>query len=159
MSTAQGAGENGASAFFLDLHMTREESSKDSNWQETSITIKDRVLEYSYRYGGYPEDKRINKRYSLSKTQEGELIAYIEENKLNRNIEEIKPTEGLGVAVDLRMEIGFENLETSVRIVGRSNIWSTDSAKKTNLEYHDFYYDVHSLLAFLNSQFGFNIVL
>ena len=86
-------------------------------------------------------------------------MAYIEENKLNRNIEEIQPTEGLGVAVDLRLEMGFENLETSVRIVGRSNIWSTDSAKKTNLEYHDFYDDVHSLLVFLNNQFGFDIVL
>jgi hypothetical protein len=49
--------------------------------------------------------------------------------------------------------------KTWERIVGRSNIWSTESAQKTNLEYFDYYDAVHSLLVFINNQFGFDIVL
>ncbi len=158
-ANASGVEENYDSQLFLSLDLTHVETSKDSNWQETSLRIKDGIVEYSYHYGGFPDKRKKEKRYSLSRTGEKELIEYIRANRLDRNIEEIQPTEGIGIAINLRLELRIENVETSVTIAGRSNIWGGESAKKTNLLNLGFNDDIHSFLAFLKNHFGYDINL
>ena len=158
-SNAEGAKESNESDFSLLLTLTYEETSKDSNGQTTSLRIRDRAVEYSYHYGGFPKEKTQEKRYSLSETEEKELIEYVIENRLNRNLEEIRPTEGIGVAVDLRLEVRMEGIVTAVGIVGRSRIWGSSPGKETNLENRDFCGEINSLLVFLKNRLGFDIVL
>jgi hypothetical protein len=158
-SHAGGAKARSASDFSLLLILTYEETSKDSSWQKTSLEIRDRKAEYSYQAGGFPDEKTKEKKYRLSETEEKELIEYVKENRLNRDIEEIMSTEGIGVAADLQFKVSIEGMATAVRIVGRSSIWGNGQEKKSNLENRDFLSEINALLVFLKNQFGFDIDL
>ncbi len=146
------------SNLLLILNLTRREKSKDSSRALTKLTIKNREIDYSYYRGGrHTLDKK--KQYKLDENQEIELIEYIKENKLNRNIKEKKSTDGYGISIDLSLEIEIEDTKTKVKIIGRKNIWGKNDGKETNLKNVEFYNEVHSLIVFLKNKFDFDFEL
>jgi hypothetical protein len=158
--SAEGGSREMDPIFFLLLNLTQTETSKDENWQNTFLEVRDRKVEYSYHYGGYPDEESKTRRYRLSKKDLETLIGYIHDHQLNRNIKEIQPADGIGIAIDLKLEIKINNTKTSAVIAGRSNIWASDSSHNTtNIENLDFYEDTRTFLHFLNNEFGFDIVM
>ncbi len=146
------------SDFHLKLFLLRKEISRDSNSQIAKINIANGVAEYSVTHGG--RDPRPNKikKYKLSENKEKQLINYIIQNNLNRNIQEEKP-ETFGINISLLLEIKIGQVVTKVRIIGAKNIWGrTKKGKKSNLKNLVFYNKVHSLLVFMKRKLGVNII-
>ena len=147
------------SDFHLKLFLVRKEKSRDSNSQITKINIANGIAEYSVTHKGRDPRPTKIKKYKLNKKKEEQLIQYIIQHKLNRNIQEEKPEARPGINISLLLEIRIGKVVTKVRIIGATNIWGrTKNGKKSiikNLVYCD---NVHSLLVFMKRKLGFDMI-
>ncbi len=148
------------SNLLMILNLSQRETSKDTNWQQTKLIVKNREVDYAWSYGGYPDARNKEEKYKINEEQEKKIIEYIKKNKLNKNIKEIKSSAGIGVSINLTFEVIIENIKTEIIISGRSNIWGGSRwKKKTNLKKIDVYHNVASLISFFKSEFSFDFVL
>ena len=144
------------SKFRLILNLEHKEFARERNWEQTKLIIENGEINYSYRYYSYPSPRKEKKEYNLNENQINELIEYIKKNNLNRNINEIKPTEGYGISIVVELEIEIEDVKTEVKIIGRKNIWDNEYEEGTNLENYNFYSNMCSLIFFMKKNFGFD---
>lgn len=115
----------------IDLVLKQKETSKDSNSETISIKIFDEKILINKQYSGFkaPENKKVEKK--LNKDKKQQIFNFIQEHKLNVNIEEQKKIEGIGIEGYLRFEI-YQPDTTAILINGKTNIWGTDDyVKKT----------------------------
>ena len=147
--------EQETSNFYLKLSYFIREQSKDSNSQNTSLTIRNKIIEYSVSHGGCDPRADIKKDYKLTAELEQKLIKYVKENKLNQNIQERTSNASLGISVSLLLEIKIDNSVTKSDISGAVNIWGARKTNKKTIESKDYYHKIHSLLVFMKSDLGF----
>ena len=146
-------GQKETSEFELTLHYARQEKSKDSNSQTTTMTIKNRILNYSVTHGGRDSRPDVSKTFKLDKEPETKLIDYIKKNKLNQNIEEHINDVSPGINGSVVLEIKIANINTKSDISGAVRAWgSKEYLKKQNtktIENINYYNKIHSLLVFM----------
>ncbi len=147
------------SGFYLKLNYSQREKSKDSNSQNTTLIIKNRIIEYSVTHAGRDPRPDITKEYKLSKDAENQLIEFIKKNELNQNIDEHIADVSPGINTTLLLEITMDNISTKATIAGAVNAWgSKEYLKKQNtktIKNKVYYGKINSLLNFLKSKLGF----
>ncbi|OQX97407.1 MAG: hypothetical protein B6I20_12680 [Bacteroidetes bacterium 4572_117] len=147
------------SNFYLKLYYSNSESSKDSNWQNTTLIIKNRVIEYSVTHGGRNPRPDVKKEYKMTKEVEKKLIEYIKKHKLNQNIKESIGDISPGINISLSLEVKIEDITTKSDISGALNAWGSEEylkkQKKKIIKNKDYYDEIHSLLVFLKFDLGF----
>ena len=151
--------ESESASFYLKLNYFVREVSKDSNSQNTSLIIKDKILKYSVKHGGCDPRSDIKVEYKIQDEVEEKIIEYIKKNMLNQTIQEKIPAASLGISVSLLLDIRIGNAITKSDISGAVNIWG---ARKTKVNrksflafYKKYYHKIHSLLVFMKSELTF----
>ena len=147
------------SSFYLKLNYSHRERSKDSNSQNTTMTIEDRVIKYSITHGGRDPRDDITKEYKMTEELENKLIEYIKKRKLNQEIKEHIDDVSPGINVNLSLEIKIGDIITKSEISGAVNAWgSKEYLKKQNkktIKNKDYYNQIHSLLVFMKTKLGY----
>jgi len=139
-------------AFVLHLRLERTEQSKDHNRQLTEIHAADTVVSYGYLYEGFPPsaEKTVKKRVNLSPADLEALVALVEEKKLDRDLEEKKPADEIGVGVAVTLEITRKGKTTKASVSGMTSIWGKNGA--SNLDNTTFIEDVEALVSFVEGK-------
>ncbi|RLD75147.1 MAG: hypothetical protein DRJ07_18600 [Bacteroidetes bacterium] len=147
------------SSFYLKLNYSQRERSKDSNSQNTTMTIKDRIIEYSVTHGGRDPRDDVKKEYKMTEELENKLIEYIKKRKLNQDIKEHVDDVSPGINVNLSLEIKIGDIITKSEISGAVNTWgSKEYLKKQNkktIKNKDYYNKIHSLLVFMKTKLNY----
>jgi len=138
--------------FILHLRLERTEQSKDHNRQLTEVHAADTVVSYGYLYEGFPPsaNKTVKKRISLSPADLDALVALVEKKKLDRDLEEKKPADEIGVAVAVTLEITRKGRTTRAAVSGMTDIWGKNGA--SNLDSMAFLEDVEALVSFVEGK-------
>ena len=147
----------GAETFSLALSHDVQEISRDSNEQRTEIAVEGRRVTYTWTYSGFHPDpdfrRQIRKRTRLSQAQVDAIQETIRGRDLLRDLEEIQPIEGPGIAVDVDLAIEMAGQTATVRIAGMQRIDGA-SAARTNLAHAATVADVEALVAQVRSIVG-----
>jgi hypothetical protein len=138
--------------FILHLRLERTEQSKDHNRQLTEVHVADTVVSYGYLYEGFPPsaNKTVKKHVNLSPADLEALIALVEKGKLDRDLEEEKPADEIGVAVAVTLEITREGRTTKAAVSGMTSIWGKEMA--SNIDNAAFLEDVEALVSFVQTK-------
>lgn len=148
-----------SSDFFLKLNYSHREKSKDSNSQNTTLTIKNRMIEYSVTHGGRDPRLKVTKEYKMTEEAENKLIEYIKKHKLNQDIKEHIDDVSPGINVSFSLEIKIDDITTKSEISGAVNAWGSKEylkkQKKKTIKNKDYYNEIHSLLVFLKFDLGY----
>jgi len=139
-------------SFVLHLRLERTEQSKDHNVQLTEIHAADTVVSYGYLYEGFPPEanKTVKKHLNLSPADLEALVALVEEKKLDRDLEEKKAADEIGVAVAMTLEITRKGRTTRAAVSGMTDIWGKNGV--SNLDNAAFLEDVESLVSFVEGK-------
>jgi hypothetical protein len=141
-----------SASFVMHLRLERTEHSKDHNVRLTEIHAADTVVSYGYLYEGFPPDaeKTVKKHVNLSPADLDALIALVEEKKLDRNIEEKKPADEIGVSVAMTLEITRKGKTTRAAVSGMTSIWGKEL--ESNIRNAKFLEGVEALVSFVESR-------
>ncbi|NJO87662.1 MAG: hypothetical protein HC831_00885 [Chloroflexia bacterium] len=143
----------------LNFTLSRRETSKDSNSETVRIKISKEKLLFERKFGGFraPKNERFEKKINLEKLN---LInEFIQENDLNKDLNEQKETEGTGVAGYIKIEI-FQPKITTIIIEGKTSIWGSDDyiekywgkefvESKTNIENKEYFDKARNFVRFI----------
>ncbi len=146
--------------FYLELHLSTRERSKDSHGRSRSLIIKDGLASYSFRSFGMHSRPAKEQRSVLSKADQDELITYITRHKINRNLEEVKKDAGLGTSISLSIKMQIGNTVTEALVSGAYNDWRQIRNNKppSNLENLNYHSEVKGLLEFMRKNSGFTAI-
>ncbi|MBU1568172.1 MAG: hypothetical protein KJ630_21430 [Proteobacteria bacterium] len=120
----------------LTATLKYNETSKDSNWHQYTVKIdKDNIL-LSKEFGGFnaPDNEQITKKMTTDIANK--IWAFIKTNGLDNQIHEEQPTDGLGVAGYLHLEIKSRT-QSIIHISGRTQMFgntaNAGNASGTNI--------------------------
>ena len=138
--------------FILHLRLDRTEHSKDHNRRLTEVHVADTVVSYGYLHEGFPPsaNKTVKKRLSFSPADLDALVALVEKKKLDRDLEEKKPADEIGVSVAVTLEITRKGRTTRAAVSGMTDIWGKNGA--SNLDSMAFLEDVEALVSFVEGK-------
>lgn len=145
----------------IKVSYSENEVSKDSNSKTVSIQVyEDKVL-YNESYSGFkaPDDK--TKKFKLKEKDFEEIINKFESLGLNKNLSEIKSTEGIGINGFLKVEY-YDSTKTVIHIEGKKNIWGADdyvkknwgekiAEKRTNIDNVEYFSKVSRFIRFIKN--------
>ncbi|MFH0782386.1 MAG: hypothetical protein V2B20_10615 [Pseudomonadota bacterium] len=110
-----------------------KETSKDSNWHQYTIKIdKDKIF-LSKEFGGVnaPKNEQLSKKMTADLVKK--IWSFIKANGLDNQIHEEQPTDGLGVAGFLHLEIK-SHTHSTMHISGKTQMWGNNAnASETNI--------------------------
>jgi hypothetical protein len=143
----------------LSLDLRFEETSKDSSEQRFLARIDGKRMVLSKEYNGFkvPGNERVER--TILPELEARIWAYIQNQGLDRRIDEIRRTDGIGLAGYLRLDIQGPGT-VSIHIEGRTNIWGSDEyvaktwgpsfvRSRTNLDHIRYFPKAQALFQFL----------
>jgi len=146
--------DNTGGTLYLKIEFTRRETSKDSNWSRTVLEIKDGTVKKNVRYGGFraPEDKNIS--FPITGEQEALITGYISKQRVNRNIKENKPCDGIGISVVVRLTAEIGGKTTLVEISGMSRRWGGKKNGSSNIKNIQLINDIRFLINSADNKFN-----
>ena len=143
----------------LKLKLEFRETSKDSNSETVILEVTNKRILINMQYGGFmaPDNIVIEKKADKDKIEQ--IYEFVQEQKLNVNIEELKETRGIGIEGHLYFEI-YQPDTTLIQISGKTKIWGTDDYVKknwgekyiesrTNLENINYFSKAESFVSFI----------
>jgi hypothetical protein len=131
----------------LNFDLERRERSKDSSTRSVKIEIKNGKATISKTYGGRDPRKDSSETLQIDAEKQAEIIEFLEQNKLNIDLEEIQTTEGIGISQTLNFEIQ-QPFQSKIFIKGRTNIWGVSKEnRQTNIENITYFDKVNAFIS------------
>jgi len=124
-----------AMEFYLKIDLTLKERSKDSHSQHHILEITDQLVQYQYRYSGFPAKSQKSKEFKLSLEKLQEIKTFIQKHGLNRAVEEKSSFEGIGSSVALMLTLDMDNQHTQSQISGCYRSFAKSVNPIQNLQY------------------------
>lgn len=115
----------------LNFTLAYRETSKDSNAETTKIRIENGKIFIDREYGGFKAGKNTKVEKGMDEVTEKHIMDFIIDKHLNTNIEELKPTDNMGISGYLKIEL-FGDEPSKLHIEGKTNIWGSDDYIKQN---------------------------
>ena len=133
--------------FHLNIDLIEHERSLDSHSNIYKVDITNRDVKFNWKCA-FRGPKETDHSYKLSEEGFENLLAYIKENNLNRNLKEIRKAENLGLSINLTVKIEMENIKTEAQIVGMYKDWKNRGKKKEcNIKNIDYYNTISLIIS------------